>query len=92
MCPQARGLLNIAESQKGKPLPPFEKWSFTKRRYIQYICDQSNVHFALEGAIETVTDSGPRGPQTATHYRPSADCEAAFDAAACFGDSSGLER
>ena len=61
-------------------------------RYVQYMCDQQNVHYTLEATIAEVTAVGPRGPIRATDYRHSEDCEAAFDAVACFGDSSDLER
>lgn len=89
---QTKGLLNIAQPQKSKPLPSFEKWSFTEKRYIQYMCDQQNVHYALEAAIAEAVAIGPAGPHKASAVQPSKDCAAAFQAIACFGESAGLDR
>ena len=86
---QARGLLNIVQA---RPLPPFEKWSFTEKRYIQYMCDQQNVHYALEAAIAEAIAVGPSGPHQTNGYQPSDICAAAFKAVACFGESAGLDR
>jgi hypothetical protein len=47
MCPciwnavQARGDLN--PPQGTKPMPPFEKWSFKKRNFLQYLTDLLHV-------------------------------------------------
>jgi hypothetical protein len=38
---QARGDLN--PPQGTKPLPPFEKWSFKKRHFLQYLADLLHV-------------------------------------------------
>ena len=89
---QTRGLLNIAQPQQSKPLPPFEKWSFTEKRYIQYMCDQQNVHYTLEDAIAKAITIGPSGPHKASELQLSQECKAAFEAVACFGESAGLER
>jgi len=85
-------LLNIAQPDKAKPLPPFEQWSFTEKRYIQYMCDQQNVHYALEAAIAEAVAVGPSGPGRADQAQPSEACAAAFQAVACFGESAGLNR
>lgn len=89
---QARGLLNIVQPQQAKPLPPFEQWSFTEKRYIQYMCDQHNVHHTLEAAIAEAVAVGPSGPHAPHEVQPSDACVAAFKAAACFGESCGLDR
>ena len=85
-------MLNIVQPQQAKPLPPFEQWSFTEKRYIQYMCDQHNVHHTLEAAIAEAVAVGPTGPHTSDEVQPSNACVAAFQATACFGDSSGLDR
>ena len=38
---QARGDLN--PPQGTKPMPPFEKWSFKKRNFLQYLTDLLHV-------------------------------------------------
>uniref|UniRef100_A0A7S0WJB1 Uncharacterized protein n=1 Tax=Pyramimonas obovata TaxID=1411642 RepID=A0A7S0WJB1_9CHLO len=47
---ESKGELKVAQD-KSKPLPPFEKWSFGRQTYMQYISDQYTVHEALEDAI-----------------------------------------
>ncbi len=37
------------------PLPPFEKWSFKERRYIQWLVDMHNAHYALEASVADAT-------------------------------------
>lgn len=89
---QVRGMLNIAQPKSAKPLPPFEKWSFTEQRYIQYMCDQHNVHSALEEAVAAALRAGPAGPQPIEEVQASGECAAAFEALSCFGEDSGLDR
>ncbi|KAL3136926.1 hypothetical protein ABBQ32_006532 [Trebouxia sp. C0010 RCD-2024] len=89
---QSRGLLNIVQPENSKPLPPFEKWSLTEKRYIQYMCDQQNVHYAMEAAVAEAVATGPAGPHKSSELQPSKACAAAFEAVACFGESAGLDR
>lgn len=84
--------MNIVQPEQSKPLPPFEKWSFTEKRYIQYMCDQHNVHYSLEAAVAEAVAIGPSGPHKTSDAQPSKECAAAFDAVACFGESAGLSR
>lgn len=42
---QARGDLNPPEGTK--PMPPFEKWSFKKRNFLQYLTDLLHVRQLL---------------------------------------------
>ena len=85
-------MLNIVQPEQAKPLPPFEQWSFTEKRYIQYMCDQQNVHYTLEAAIAEAVAIGPSGPHRAFDYHASDTCTTAFEAVACFGESAGLDR
>jgi len=45
-----KGELKVAQDPS-KPLPPFEKWKFGQKTYMQYLADQYAVHEALEDAI-----------------------------------------
>ncbi len=47
---QKEGALQIAHP-KGSELPPFERWSFKERRYIQWLVDMHSAHYALEAAV-----------------------------------------
>lgn len=86
-------MLNIAQPKSAKPLPPFEKWSFSETRYIQYMCDQHNVHCALEETIAATLEAGPSGPPAEEEQaQPSGECAAAFEALQSFGESGGLNR
>ena len=86
-------MLNIAQPKSAKPLPPFEKWSFSEKRYIQYMCDQHNVHCALEEAVAATLEAGPHGPHAEEEAaQPSGECTAAFEALQCFSEGAGLDR
>lgn len=90
---QVRGMLNIAQPKSAKPMPPFEKWSFSEKRYIQYMCDQHNVHCAMEEAVSATLAAGPGGPPGEEEAaQPSGECTAAFGALQCFGEHGGLDR
>ena len=39
--PQARG--DLSPPPGSKPLPPFEKWAFKKRHFLQYLTDLVHV-------------------------------------------------
>ncbi len=56
------------------------------------MCDQHNVHHTLEAAIAEAVAVGPSGPHAPHDLQPSDACVAAFKAAACLGESSGLDR
>lgn len=87
-------MLNIAQPKSAKPLPPFEKWSFSETRYIQYMCDQHNVHCALEEAVAATLEAGSCGPRGEEEEaaQPSGECAAAFEALQCFSETGGLDR
>ena len=51
MCMQKEGALQIAQPKGAPPLPPFERWSFKERRYIQWLADMHTAHYTLEAAI-----------------------------------------
>ena len=51
MCLQKEGVLQIAQPKGAPPLPPFERWSFKERRYIQWLADMHTAHYTLEAAI-----------------------------------------
>ena len=51
MCLQKEGALQIAQPKGAPPLPPFERWSFKERRYIQWLADMHTAHYTLEAAI-----------------------------------------
>ena len=51
MCVQKEGALQIAQPKGAPPLPPFERWSFRERRYIQWLADMHTAHYTLEAAI-----------------------------------------
>lgn len=57
---QRQGELAVAQPKGSRPLPPFERWSFRKRRYVQYLRDQLEVHAVMEAAISAAVgdDSG----------------------------------
>eukprot|EP00897_Mesotaenium_endlicherianum_P010123 jgi/Mesen1/9139/ME000058S08634 len=44
----SQGKLRVADA---RPLPPFERWAFGPRHYLQFLADQLAVHEALEKAI-----------------------------------------
>ena len=48
---QRQGELAVAQPKGSRPPPPFERWSFRKRRYVQYLRDQLEVHAVMESAI-----------------------------------------
>ena len=48
---QRQGELAVAQPKGSRPPPPFERWSFRKRRYVQYLRDQLEVHAVMEAAI-----------------------------------------
>ena len=48
---QRQGELAVAQPKGSRPPPPFERWSFRKRRYVQYLRDQLEVHAVMETAI-----------------------------------------
>ena len=56
------------------------------------MCDQHNVHYSLEAAVAEAVAIGPSGPHKASDVQPSKACAAAFEAVACFGETSGLDR
>ena len=41
----------MAQPKGSRPPPPFERWSFRKRRYVQFLRDQLEVHAVMETAI-----------------------------------------
>lgn len=41
------------------PLPPFEKWAFRRRHYVQYLVDLMAVHRALEDATTAALHTPP---------------------------------
>ena len=51
MCLQKEGALQIAQPKGAPPLPPFERWSFKERRYIQWLADMHTAHYTLEAAM-----------------------------------------
>ena len=48
---QRNGELAVARPKDAAPLPPFERWSFRKRRYLQFLADHFAVHHMMEAAI-----------------------------------------
>ena len=52
---QKEGALQIARPKGSPPLPPFEQWSFKERRYIQWLADMHNTHYALEASVADAT-------------------------------------
>ena len=48
---QKEGALQIAQPKGAPPLPPFERWSFRERRYIQWLADMHTAHYTLEAAV-----------------------------------------
>jgi len=48
---ETNGSLKVVQPQGAPPLPPFEKWSFTRDHYLQYLADQYTLHEALERAF-----------------------------------------
>ncbi len=54
-CSQKEGALQIARPKGSPPLPPFEQWSFKERRYVQWLVDMHNAHYALEASVADAT-------------------------------------
>ncbi len=60
---QRQGELAVAQPKGSRPPPPFERWSFRKRRYVQYLRDQLEVHAVMETAISAaVGDDSAQDP------------------------------
>lgn len=56
---EAQGSMRLADG--GQPLPPFDRWSFTRERYLQYLADMAEVHLALERAVMGLTEGSNEG-------------------------------
>ena len=56
---EAGGALRLADG--GRPLPPFERWSFAPRRYAAYLADATAAHAALEAALAAAAAGGHGG-------------------------------
>ena len=55
---QAKGLLQEGQVLGNAALPPFEKWSMTAPRYLQYLSNLLHVHTALERAAAAALAEG----------------------------------
>lgn len=51
----------MAQGKGAAPLPPYERWSFRKRRYLQFLVDQFAVNHMLEAAVMAAV--GYRDPE-----------------------------
>jgi hypothetical protein len=81
---QSQGGLRLADG--GRPLPPFERWSFSAGRYRQYLADAAAAHCGLEAALAAVAGGGSNPDDAAG---PS---EAVARALKQLGPASGLQR
>lgn len=55
---QAKGLLQEGQVLGSAALPPFERWSMTAPRYLQYLSNLLHVHTALEHAVAAAQAEG----------------------------------
>ncbi|KIZ04246.1 hypothetical protein MNEG_3713 [Monoraphidium neglectum] len=72
----------------GRPIPPFQRWSFTRPRYAQYLADMAAVHCAMEDALHQALGGGAGGGGNDA-VGPSGPVRAALGR---LGASSGLHR
>ena len=62
----------------GQTLPPFERWAFRRRHYVQYLADQLTLHHALESA--TLAAMQPRADGLGEKYAaPQPDANSGAD-------------
>ena len=84
MCAQRQGELAVAQPKGSPPPPPFERWSFRKRRYVQYLRDQLEVHAVMETAISAaVGDDSAQDPGTHADAASSPTARLARSSAVC---------
>ncbi|CAM6017915.1 unnamed protein product [Sphagnum balticum] len=60
----SKGEISVAQ---GRPIPPFERWSFSTNHYIQFLQDQLAVYSVLKDVIAAVKNSkssGNTGPRS----------------------------
>lgn len=57
----------MAQAKGAPPLPPYERWSFRKRRYLQFLVDQFAVNHMLEAAV--MAGVGYRDPEEDGAFR-----------------------
>jgi len=60
----SKGEISVAQ---GRPIPPFERWSFSINHYIQFLQDQLAVYSVLKDVIAAVKNSkssGNTGPRS----------------------------
>ena len=75
---QAKGLLREGQVLGNAALPPFERWTMTAPRYLQYLANLLHVHSALERAAAAALaagqqhHSGGRPPACLACRRPAA--------------------
>ncbi|KAH9301480.1 hypothetical protein KI387_013063, partial [Taxus chinensis] len=80
---EAKGDIKVVQA---KPLPPFERWRFLERNYLQFLIDQVDVYRALESAIASVKQE-----RCSTDDKLSSTSPAAI-AVSVFGKDLGLNR
>ncbi|GBF98845.1 hypothetical protein Rsub_11449 [Raphidocelis subcapitata] len=85
---EARGGLRLADG--GRPLPPFERWSFTATRYRQYLADAAAAHGGLEDALAAALGGGSNSAAAAGGAPGPSEAVAA--ALQQLGPVSGLHR
>ncbi|KAK9817905.1 hypothetical protein WJX72_004033 [[Myrmecia] bisecta] len=84
---EAQGSLKVAQADNARPLPPFDRWSFNERCYVQYLADQQSVHCILEAAIADATTVA-----NTEHYGDQESGKGVWAALDRFTESRGLDR
>lgn len=51
---ESKGEISVVQPE---PLPPFERWSFGEKRYLQYLTNQYAVHSMLEKALPSLEET-----------------------------------
>ena len=54
---ETRGELSVASSNSTAPVPDFERWSFGRETYAQFLADVGAVHNALEEALKAAAEA-----------------------------------
>lgn len=85
---ESKGELAVAQ---GKPLPPFERWSFGEDRYMQFLQDQLAVYRTLADVVAAVKMSRIQDDAVVSDNAEDIENRASL-AVAAFDSSLGLDR